>query len=105
MHARLEQPALLDALRQAFARGDGPQGDRLLLTALESELPWDCVARTVAEGVALRYGARPGRAQAAAERGSERSARGARRGLRRLVPAGRARRGELAGLERLEGEA
>jgi hypothetical protein len=78
MHVTVEQPALLDALRQAFARGDGPQGDSLLLAALETDLPWDRVARTVAEGVALRYAATTsqqvppatGRPAGRAERGS-----------------------------------
>ena len=53
----LESPSLLDALTDAYALGDAPRGELLLLDALDQGLPWDEVATAAARGNARRYGA------------------------------------------------
>ncbi len=58
MIAELVEPrTLLDELTDAYAVGDAPLGEHLLLEALDQGLPWDEVATAAARGMALRYGA------------------------------------------------
>jgi len=46
---------MLDALADAYARGDAPRGERLLVEALDHDLPWDQVCAAAAMGVGRRY--------------------------------------------------
>ena len=48
---------LLDDVTDAYAVGDAPLGELLLLDALDQGLPWDEVATAAARGNARRYGA------------------------------------------------
>jgi hypothetical protein len=55
------QPAsMLDALADAYARGDAPHGERLLTAALDLNLPWDQVCAAAATGMTRRYASRMG---------------------------------------------
>ena len=51
-----EARPVLDELAEAYAMGDAPLGERLLLEALDRGLPWDEVATAAARGMARRYG-------------------------------------------------
>lgn len=52
------QPALA-RLTAAYESGDAPRGERLLIEALDHDLPWDEVCSAVARGVARRFGGQP----------------------------------------------
>jgi hypothetical protein len=49
----------LDALTDAYAAGDAPRGEQLLIDALDDDLPWDTVCAAVARGVARRFNEQP----------------------------------------------
>ena len=49
-------PTLLNALTAAYAAGDAPRGEQLLLKALDEQLPWDVVCAAAARGVAEHHG-------------------------------------------------
>lgn len=51
---------MLEALAEAYARGDAPRGERLLVEALDQDLPWDQVCAAAASGVSRRYTTRSG---------------------------------------------
>jgi hypothetical protein len=51
---------MLDALSDAYARGDAPHGERLLVEALDLNLPWDQVCAAAATGVSRRYASMSG---------------------------------------------
>ena len=51
----VETRALLDELTDAYAMGDAPLGELLLLEALDQGLPWDEVATAAARGTTRRY--------------------------------------------------
>lgn len=51
-----ETHALLDELTDAYAGGDAPLGELLLLEALDQGLAWDKVTTAAAHGTARRYG-------------------------------------------------
>ena len=51
----LETRSLLDELTDAYAVGDAPLGEMLLLEALDQGLPWDEVATAAARGTARCY--------------------------------------------------
>ena len=53
-------PHVLDALADAYARGDAHRGDLLLGEALDLDLPWDQVCAAAASGVSRRYAERSG---------------------------------------------
>ena len=50
--------SMLDALADAYARGDAPRGERLLVAALDLDLPWDQVCAAAATGMSRRYATR-----------------------------------------------
>lgn len=45
-------PTLLHTLCEAYAAGDSPLGELLLLEALDEQLPWDMVCAAAARGIA-----------------------------------------------------
>ena len=55
--ALVETRSLLDELTDAYAAGDAPLGELLLLDALDQGVPWDAVATSAARGMAVRHGA------------------------------------------------
>jgi hypothetical protein len=54
--ATISLPTLLNALTAAYAAGDAPRGEQLLLKALDEQLPWDVVCAAAARGVAEHHG-------------------------------------------------
>jgi hypothetical protein len=52
-------PLLLHALTEAYAAGDAPRGEQLLLEALDGQIPWDVVCAAAARGISARYGGQP----------------------------------------------
>lgn len=51
----VDHGALLGALSEAFARGDAPRGESLLIQALDAGVPWDQATAAAAHGMARRY--------------------------------------------------
>jgi hypothetical protein len=61
----LSPPSLLTTrtlidLTEAYATGDVTLGERLLMQALDDDLPWDEVCSAAARGIAQHYGERRG---------------------------------------------
>jgi hypothetical protein len=54
----MEPCGLLDAMVDAYARGDNDAGERLFAGALEYGVPWDEVTRAAARGIARRFESR-----------------------------------------------
>ena len=51
-----EPAPLLQAIAEAYATGDSPRGEHLLVRALDDDLPWDEVCDAAARGVARHFG-------------------------------------------------
>ena len=51
-----EPAPMLNAIAEAYAAGDSPRGEHLLVRALDDDLPWDEVCAAAARGVARRFG-------------------------------------------------
>ena len=54
----IDHRAMLSALAEAFASGDAPRGETLLMHALDAGIPWDQATAAAAQGMARRYAER-----------------------------------------------